>query len=66
MREALKLMTDEERAAEEAWVRRIMHEVHHIEPEEKPSRCNPVSIVVLAYAASLCVVVAWLAVGGVL
>ncbi len=73
MNRALIQKPEEERAVEIehdkvllARVLKAMNEPDHYEPEEPPSRWNPVSIVVLAYAASLCVVVAWLAVGGVL
>ncbi len=64
MKDALRLMTDEERAAEEAMIRRILNEVQTFEPSEPEPRRIPWGV--LAYAASLCVVVAWLAVGGVL
>ena len=63
MNRALKPMTDEERAREEAMIQRILHEVQHFESEERESRMNPIAIVVLTYAAALCVVVAWVVVG---
>jgi hypothetical protein len=60
MNRALHRMTDEERAAEEAMIKRIMHEVQTFEPTEPPPRFPWEWI---AYAAALCVVVAWVVVG---
>jgi type VI protein secretion system component VasF len=61
MNRALHRMTDEERAEAEAIIKRILHQVQTFEPSEPKPRRIPLNMV--AYAAALCVVVAWVVVG---
>jgi hypothetical protein len=64
MKDALHMMTDDERERQMAQYRNDLAnwpDMAQMDEPEEPSRWNPIAIVVLSYAAALAVVIGWIA-----